>query len=264
MSIKIKNKSKESAQDGKVELDWSKMDRGGQADQFERATMQAASWIEENRRLLAIGASTVVVVILGAFLFLNYAKGQQVEASNRLSEGLAAYSTPVEGSPLLEAIRAQQGGPTLDKTFSDATTKWSEIEAQAEATLSDFDRGPIAASARLTKASAAMNLGRYEEAAGLYRQVLSENELDANLEAMATVGLADTLAASGDLDGANEAWQNFLAQNPDRQSYVELEIARQTERYGEPAKAKALYEAYLNDHPESEYRDEVARRLALL
>ena len=267
MAIKIKNKQKREPEDTEQEGGSGvppAQAPGSGLDGFERASFMAAAWIEDNRGLFFALIGVVVVAILGIVIGVYYVRGQQVEASNRLSEGLAAYEVPVEGSPELEAIRAQEGIPELPRTFDTSEEKWEVVYGSAEHTLADFDRGPIAMTARMVKAAAAMNLGDYDESAQLYRQVIDSGEANREIEANAHMGLANSLAAEGDMEGAEAAWDRFAELLPDRRAYAQFEVARLIERHGDPDEARQRYEQFLNDYPDSDYADEVERRHALL
>lgn len=269
MAIKIKNKGKKGPEEPE-EQDGDKPgvppggSPGSELDGFERASFMAAAWIEDNRSLFFALVGIVFVAVIGVVLGVYYVRGQQVEASDRLSEGLAAYEVPVEGSPELEALRQQPDVPELPKIYDTSEEKWQDVYNSAESTLADFDRGPIAVSARLVKAAAAMNLGDYDEAKELYRDVIDTDDVSTEFQATAYMGLANSLAAQQDLSGAKEAWQQFAQLLPERQAYAEYKIARMVDRYGEPDEARDRYDQFLEDHPQSAYIQEVERRRALL
>ena len=269
MAIKIKNKGKERPEDELDQEGGPSVPAGAPApgsglDGFERATFLAAAWIEDNRSLFFAMIGLAVVAIIAVVIGVNYVRGQEVEASNRLSEGLAAYEKPVEGSPDLEALRNQPNIPDLPEGFASSEEKWNIVYGAAEHTLSDFDRGPIASSARLVKAASALNLGNYEEAAQLYQQIIAGSEAPTEVEAAAQMGLAQSLAPQGDLQGAQSALERFGELLPDRKVFAEFELARMFERHGDADEARQRYEQFLQDHGESPYSEEVERRNALL
>lgn len=275
MSIKIKNRDEEP-QDEPTAPQGGAVPPGGapgsNLDGFERATFMAAAWIENNRPLFFALIGLTALAGIGIALGVVYVRGQQQEASDRLSEGLAAYEVPVEGSPELEAIRSQPEFPEPSRIFDTEEERWNAVYSAAASTLEDFDGGPIAVSARLTKASAALNLGDYAEAQQLYEQVLEASGASSEFQATAQMGLANTKSSQGDMDGAADAWQAFADLMPERQHYADFELARMTERHaraeedeGRLEEARALYEAFLEEHGDtSPYADEVERRKALL
>lgn len=266
MAIKIKNREKGPEETPEEEsADLSQQGTGGGGlDGFERTAFVATNWVEENRKLIAGGLIAVVLIVVATLIGLQYVSSQQVEASNRLSAGLNQYQVPVEGSPELVQIREREEIPEPPQVFASEEAKWEAIYTEAANTLNDFDRGPIAASTRFTKAAAALNLGRGEEAERLYREVLDSSDATAELKTYSQMGLAKSLAFQGDLDGAKEAWESFASENPDKASYADFEVARLVEWDGNVEGARGLYEAFLENHPTSEFRAEVERRLALL
>lgn len=266
MAIKIKKKG--SRPEGPEDEETPGLPPSGAAgsnlDGFERTSFLAAAWVEDNRGLVFGLIIVVIVGVIAGLLGMQYVRGQQVEASDRLSTGLAAYDVPVEGSPELEAIRQQDQVPMPEKIFADNQEKWQEIHQSASHTLQDFDRGPIVASARITQAAAALNLGEFEEAATLYQQVIDDSSTKKELLAFAHMGLANSLAAQGEVERAQEMWNEFAGLQPDRKGYADFEIARLIERQGDRDEARERYEEFLENHPQSEFRGEVQRRLALL
>lgn len=269
MAIKIKKQGEApepEEQEGLDELETAAAlgaGSGGDLDAFERKTLQATVWIEENRSVVFGGIIAVVVGVIGVILGLQYIEGQQVEASSRLSEGLAAYEWYVEGSPELEAIRGQEGLAEPTNIFSSEEEKWQTVYDAAAATLADFDRGPVAENARLTQAAAAFQLAKLDEAEGLYRQVL-DGEASAEMKMMAQVGLANTLAAQSKTDDAAAAWDAVAETAPERKQFAHYEKARMLERAGQSDAARELYHQILEDDPDFTFKPEIERRLATL
>lgn len=269
MAIKIKKQGEApepEEQEGLDELETAAalgVGTGEDLDAFERTTLQATAWIEDNRSVVFGGIIAVVVAVLGVILGLQYIEGQQVEASSRLSKGLAAYEWYVEGSPELEAIRGQEGLAEPTNIFESEDEKWQTIYDAAASTLADFDRGPIAADARLTQAAAAFQLEKLEEAEGLYRQVL-DGEASEAMKVMAQVGLANTLSALEKTDEAATAWDAVAEKAPERAQFAQYEKARMLDRAGQSDQAKELYHKILEDDPEFTFKSEIERRLATL
>lgn len=267
MAIKIKNKDngrpEESEGGEQPEAPAGGGTSGGELDGLGRVTFMAAAWIEDNRSLFFTMVGVTALAALGVILGVYFVRGQQVEASDLLSDGLAAYEVPEEGSPELEMFESQDL-PAPPKVYESGEEKWQAVYDSAEETLVDYDGGPIAISAQMTKAAAALNLEKYEEASELYQQVVDTGDEAGEFEAYAHMGLANSLAAQGELDEAEDAWERFAELNPDRASYADFETARMVERYGDADSAEEHYEQFLEDHPESQYLDEVERRMALL
>ena len=279
MAIKIKNRKgeeppeEEQGAEGGAVVPPGKM-RGNSLDGFERVTFMATAWLENNRKLFFGIVGVVAIAVIGIVLGVAHVRGQQVEASDRLSVGLAAYEMPVDGvwNPM-ERVRMLTEFPELedDQKHPDEETKWRIVYDSAANTLEDFDGGPIADSARMTKAAAAANLGNPDESVQLYRKVIGSEDLPQELKAMAHVGLANSLASTGEVDEAIELWDVVAEMMPDRKAYADLERARMVERHAmrqgdEDLKeqARELYRQFSEDHPDSDHLNEVERRKALL
>lgn len=270
MAIKIKNKGEKPPEEENEEQQGTTPGvppadaPGSGLDGFERLSIRAAAWIENNRQLFFGIVAAVLVAGIGVVIGMAHVQSQQVEASDRLSEGFAAYEQLVEGSPELEAIRAQDGIEEPATIFDSVEERWQRVYDSAAHTLEDFDGGPIADTARLTQAAAALNLENYEEAEQLYRQVVDADDISDAMRAKAYVGLANALAVQSDLEGAEQAWDEFSSLQPERRAYAEFEMARMVERYGDADEAAERYADFVEEHADSQYVDEVERRRAML
>lgn len=269
MAIKIKNKGKKRPEEPEEEESGQPGVPPGDApgsglDGFERFGIRTAAWIENNRGLFFAIIGVVVIAAVGVVLGMVHVRGQQVEASDRLSEGLAAYEQLVEGSPQLEALRAQEELEEPEQIFGSVEERWQVVYDSASHTLEDFDGGDIADSARMSKAAAALNLGEHEEAETLYQQVIDSDTVSTSMKAMAFIGLANALAAQEDLDGAEDAWGQFADLQPERRAYADFEMARMVERYGDADAAAERYAEFIEEHSDTDYADEAERRRALL
>lgn len=269
MAIKIKNKGErdpeESDQEGGQPGGAPPGDApGSNLDGFERASFMAAAWIENNRRLFFALVGVALLAVGAALVSFLYIRSQQIEASERLSEGLADYEQLVEGSPEYEALQAQDDVPVPDAVFESTTERWDAVYDSADRTLADFEGGAITNTARLSKAAAALNLEKYEESEQLYRDVVESDDASDEYRAKAYVGLANSLAAQNNLEGADEAWDGFVELMPERRAYADFEMARMVERFGDEEEATRRYSEFLEEHEDSEHVEEVERRKALL
>ncbi len=264
MAIKIKNRDRDSEEPEEEGTGGVAAPAAGNLDRFERTSLRIAAWVEDNRGMVLGLVIAIVVAVIAGVVGMQYVQGQQVQASDRLSPAMVSYEVLVEGSPILEMWRSQEDVPAPTTTFDSDEERWRAIYDAAEGTLREFDRGPIVVSATLTKAAASLALGRAEEAVALYRQVVASPEASDDLKTFAHVGLAESLAATGDVDGAVEALERFAAARPDQQSFADFQAARIVERSGDTDAARERYESFLEAHGESGFRNEVERRLALM
>ncbi len=269
MAIKIKNKGsnepEEPEEDGQDGVPAGGASPGSGLDGFERISFSVAAWVEDNRGVFLGMIGVTVVVIIAIVIGIVYVRGQQMEASERLSEGLLAYEQHVDGAPQeIQHMWMEQEDMEVPVAFDSTTERWQAVYEHAGNTLDDFDGGAIASSARMTRAAAALNLEEYEEAEQLYRDVIDAGDAAEEFLATAYMGLANSLAAQGQLQEAEDAWHEFTELRPAQRAYAELEIARMYERAGDVDEALERYDQFVEDFEDSEHISEVERRRALL
>ncbi|MFU8805061.1 MAG: tetratricopeptide repeat protein [Bradymonadaceae bacterium] len=259
MAIKIKKKGEET-EGGETPALPPTVD-ASTYDSLHAKSYQFVDWLENNRGL-AIGAVVALVVaVMGIHFAMQYVESQEIEASTRLSEGLAAYEVLVEGSPDLKALREDDRIAPPEKTFATEEEKWQAVYDGAAATLKDFDSGEIARSARLTKAAAAYQLGNFDEAIALYEEVLQGAR--GEVRDFAQIGLANALSSKGEHEKAIATFDK-LAENPDQAAFAKYEKARILQRTGKAEDAKTLFHEILETYPATTFRDDIERRLAML
>lgn len=234
-----------------------------QPDAFEAASIKTAVWIEDNRHIALGGLIALVVAAIGVFAAVQYAGSKSVDASTSLSKALASYEVLVEGSSELNAIKANPEIEAPEVTFASHEQKWQTIYDQATATLNEYGSGSIAASAQLTKAAAAFNLKKFDEATALYTEYL-EGKASNDIKPFAYFGLANSYAAQGEMDKALAQLDKVSETNPEQAVMIQYEKARLLERSGKAEDAKKLYHDILEVEPETSYRADIERRLATL
>ena len=261
MAIKIKKKGErpeEPAQDEVIDME----PVAPAADPFARATVGGASWIEEHRGLVLGGIAAVFVIILAGYFGLEYLESQKVDASAALSPALENYHTIVEGSPEYEAVQANDK-ITLERTFPSVEAKWQAVYDAAAEALSQYDTGQVAQSARLTKAAAALRLGKNEEALELYEAYLAKPHPDAGVFAVYN-GMATAYAAQQKWDQAAQTFDELAEADEAYAGLARYQKARVLEEAGKPEEAKALYHEILEADPSTPFKNDIERRLALL
>ncbi|MBA2661831.1 MAG: tetratricopeptide repeat protein [Bradymonadaceae bacterium] len=270
MAIKIKKKSgasqAESVTDADGEVvgpDLSVNFPTEDADAFEAATIKTAVWVEDNRNTVIGGFVAIVLAAIGVFAGVQYVQSSQVTASTSLSQALASYEVLVEGSAELEQIKASEDIKAPTVTFESEQIKWQTIYDQSTATLAEHNSGAIASTAQLTKAAAAFNLGKFDEAITLYSGYVNDPS-SKDIKPFAYFGLANSYAAKGEVDKAIAELDKFAGASPDQTALVKYEKARLLERSGKGDDAKKIYHDILETEPESAFRGDIERRLATL
>lgn len=269
MAIKIKKKDGSTTVDEEPELldedgapvgSARPVSVGAGGDPFVQASWQTASWIEENRGIVFGGIVVVFLAVLGGYLGLSFLEDQKVEASTSMIPAFDSYNTLIEGSPELEALKSTPGLTAPDKTFESNTARWQAVYDDANKALTAHPTGDIAYAAKLTKAAAALELGKFDEAAALYEEYRKAAP-DEAMKPIALQGLATVYASSEKWDQAIAALDE-LAGEAGYERGAKYQKARILERSGKAEDAKTLFHAILDEDPMHPQKDDIERRLA--
>lgn len=237
---------------------------GAQAsDPVLQATMRGASWMEENRNLVIGGVIALVVAIIGVWVGTNYVESQKLEASSTLSPALWDYSAPVKGSPTMEMITQSQEVDAPETVYASETERWQAIYDKADASLKKHKTGPLAQTARLTKAAAANRLEKFDEAISLYQAYLG-NKTDEAMLPFVYLGLADAHSAKGNIEKATANYDKLVEADASYEGLAQFQKAKVLEGAGKVEQAKTIYHEILESDPKTPYRQDIERRLALL
>lgn len=263
MAIKIRKRGSDGDQPDTEASDAQGQVAPEDADPILEATLRGATWMEKNRNLVIGGVVALVVAAIGVWVGTSYIEGQEVEASQSLSPALWDYGTVVEGSQEMEQIKKSDRIEVPEHTFPNEEARWQAIYDQAGAALDKHASGPLAQSARLTKAGAAMHLDKYDEAIKLYDAYLGGKTDEAMLP-FVYLGLGNAYGAKGEADKAAANFDKLVEQDD---SYEAMAMYKKAQVLGDAGKtdaAKELYHEILESHPKTPYRDDIERRLALL
>lgn len=262
MAIKIRKRG-----DGdKPETDAPEEQSGGvapEADPVLKATMRGASWMEENRNLVVGGVIALVVAVIGVWVGTSYIDSQEVEASSTLSPALWDYGVPVEGTEEMEQIRQIDVIEPPENAFESEEARWQAVYKKAGDSLEKNQSGPVAQSARLTRAAAASRLGKFDEAIKLYTAYL-EGPTDEAMLPFAYLGLATAHGAKGNVEKAAANYDKLVENNEAYEGLAMYQKAKVLEAAGKTDEAKELYHEILETNPKTPYREDIERRLALL
>lgn len=233
------------------------------SDPVLEATMRGASWMEENRSLVIGGVIALVVAVIGIWVGTSYVESQKLEASSSLSPALWDYSAPVKGSPTMEMMAQTDEVAAPETVYASETERWQAIYDKADASLAKHKSGPLAQTARLTKAAAANRLDKHDEAITLYQGYL-DNETEEAVLPFVYMGLANAYGAKGDVEKASANYDKLIEQDDSYEALAQFEKAKVLEGAGKVDKAKGIYHEILESNPKTPYREDIERRLALL
>mgnify|MGYP006189433031 CR=1 FL=1 len=273
MAIKIKKKDGSGAQDeapelvdetaGPAEAAGARAALSADADPLLKASWETATWVEENRMLVVGAVVLVFVAIIGGYVGLQVLESQQVTASNTMSPTFDAYTTLVDGSAEMEALKANPNIPAPETTFESNAERWQAVYDKAAATLAAHPKGDVAQAARLAQASAAVKIDKADEAVALYEKFLAQNT-DEAMKVAALQGLATAYSRAEKWDEAVESLDQLAALGDDFGAGAKYQKARILQRAGKSEEAKALYHEILDEQPEHPSRADIERRLATM
>lgn len=262
MAIKIKKKDRpEGSDDESVEAQAAPATLGKDADPLMKASWETASWVEENRGLVLAGIAILLVAVIGGYFGLQYLEAQKVEASTALTPAVESYTTLIDGSREMEAIKSNPDIEAPDKTFESDEAKWQDIYDKADSALKKHPSAEIAAAARLSKAAAAIKLGKNEEAIALYQKYL-DAPVEPAMKTAVLQGMATAHANAEQWDEAIATLDKLAELDEDYAEAARYEKARILERAGKAEKAKELYHEILDTEPNHPQKADIERRLA--
>lgn len=260
MAIKVRKKGDNDDEPDKKDESTPVADAAA-ADPFLNATTSTANWIERNRGLALGGLAAIIIVILGGFGVMEYLKSQDVQASSKLAPAFTAYETPIAGSPELDAL--SQAGINIDKKFDSPEQRWEQVNASADETLASTKKGPLAQSARLAKGAAGIRLEKWDESISAYEAYLAEAK-GSEIEPFVHQGLATAYAGKGDVESARAQLAKLEEAGEDFAEIAKYQEAVIVDNAGNVDEAKDLYHGILEANPETPYKTQIERRLALL
>lgn len=179
--------------------------------------MDAAAWLEKNRKQVIIGAVAAVVIIGGGILFYNYQSQREARASKALSEVRQPQSPT--GVP----------GPGTAEAYIKVANEHSGTKAAARALLE--------------AAGVYFVQGRHAEAQQQFDKVIREYPAS-EWQAEAALGAAACLEALGKIPEATAKYDEVRKRfaNAAVVDTAKLNLARMYEQQDKPAEAYKIYE----------------------
>ena len=269
MAIKVKKKDQSRDSDGIEEadgVDGAEVDEDGPVNVFVPESgykLKKGNWAEENPQALVGIVVALVLAVLGAYYGMEYVEAQNVKRSAELTPAFNAYNKFVKGSAQLEAIEANPNLEAPKDTLESEEARWTTIYDSASATLKSGGETEIADAARVTKAAAAMRLGKHDEAITLYEAALTKAKT-ATAKAPLYEGLANAQAAQKKYDDAIATYEQMATLGDDFAKAVKYPRARMLELAGKKDKAKELYHDIIENDPTHPQKTDIERRLATL
>jgi tetratricopeptide (TPR) repeat protein len=234
-----------------------------QPDQFvgfwQLAGARVGRWAAQNAKVLVISISALATLAVGSVVLTWVEEGRAAKASAALDR--------------VEKIQAAELTASGIAPKNDPVPRFATEKERSEAALAALEahfkpnKGPLAPEAQLIRGSMLLDLGRADEAQGVYEKLLS-GKLDPRLKFLAHEGLGYALEKKGKLSEAQATFAKLGGDAAslggfykDRARYHE---ARLTELQGNPTEAARIYHEVLDKNPTTSLRDEISNRLASL
>jgi TolA-binding protein len=213
--------------------------------------------LNQNRRTvgLAIGLAVLVLAAAGGYWIW---KGQtENRASALLGEAMVTMDAPIE-EPKPGAKPESASYPTVRARSEAALAKLADV----------FNRYPSSEAgiaARYYAGAALSALGRPDEAAARYQEVVDRAGSDSFYGRMAHLGVVEASAQSKQYDKALNAAQTLVNKPGDDsipRDALLMELGRVQAAAGKKAEAKQTFDKVIAEFPESAYIDEAKQLLA--
>ena len=222
-------------------------------------TRVQAALLTQGRTLAAAGAA-VVLAAVAAGGYLAWQQQQAGRAGELLSEALIVLESPISAPP-----EADDGaGAVWEQPPGTFPTEEARLEAALERFAETADGYPdlrAGIAARYEAAAALVALGRLDEAADAYRQVIAAAG-DPLHAAVARMGLAETHILDGDAAGAVELLEqeSMEAEPAVPVDAVLMRLGHAYELGGQDSDALAAFTRVIEEFPLSVYAAEARRK----
>ncbi|HWK10714.1 MAG TPA: tetratricopeptide repeat protein [Vicinamibacterales bacterium] len=217
--------------------------------------------VERQQTVTATVVSIVaVVVILGAFM--AWRTSRKSHATESLAQALAVAEAPIVTPPA-----PAPGSPAPVQQPGTFRTERARSEAALPLLMKTADSYPstdAGITARFRAAGTLASLGRYDEAAQRYREVIDKAGRSSIYARTAKLGLADVLTAQGKYDEAIATLKE-LTTDPNSQLPLDgilMQLARTAAQGGKSDEATRAYNRIINEFPQSLYLAEAKQKIA--
>jgi|HubBroStandDraft_6_1064221.scaffolds.fasta_scaffold543342_1 tetratricopeptide (TPR) repeat protein len=224
------------------------------------AFSEAAAQLAEQRRTYGVAAGVVAVVVLAAGGYWAWHTRNETRAQVLFAEAQTVAQSPVD------VPKPDAGGKTVQ-----AAGSYPTINARAEAALAKFTQvanlypsTKAGIAARYYSASALGMLGRPQEAAARYQDVIDKAGAKDFYGRMAQLGLIETLVQAKQYDQAIAKAQALASANDDAlpRDAVLMELGRAYAAAGKKNDAKQTFDKVVSEFPDSAFSEEAKAQIA--
>jgi TolA-binding protein len=222
-----------------------------------RVTLRAREGIEAHKRSVSIGLILLAVLAVGGLVYWGWRERVEARAGGLLADALVVQTARI-GPPA-----AATGAPGL--TFPTERERAEAAVARFKAAADAYPSTDAGLFARYQQASTLVALGKLDDAATVYQQVIGAAR-DGVLRRSAELGLAEAQARSGRFDQAIKTFTD-LAQRKDDDLPVDgilLQLGRTYLDAGRMKEAEQAFNRLVTEFPDSPFSEEAKQALEAL
>lgn len=226
-------------------------------NELSHALSGASARFRQNRRTAALAIGVVVLLLVAGIGYWAWTTRSENRAQALLGDAIVIMQAPVD-DPKPGATPGASSYPTIQARAEAALAKFAEVYNAYPST----DAG---IAARYYAASALAMLGRHEEAASRFREVVDRAGADSFYGRMAQLGVVEASAQAQKYDEAITAAQALVNDTTDDtipRDALLMELGRVQAAAGKKADAKQTLDRVIAEFPESPYVEEAKRMLA--
>ena len=232
---------------------------------------RVAAVMAPRRGPVVAGAVALALFIIGTLVFQKYDEGRKVDASDALVRIQKLATAELETAP----SDAKDAPPKEPKSEpKDDVPHFKTVAERQAAVLKELDgflaahaSTPLRDEALILKGSQLLDAGRFDDAIAAFDAAIAA-KLDQRLRFLAHEGKGYAFEGKGDLDKAAAAFAELEGDASSFQGFYRdraiYQKARITEKKGDKTGAVKLYREVMEKASDTQLKDEITDRLALL
>jgi tetratricopeptide (TPR) repeat protein len=222
------------------------------------------------RQKPAIAAGVALAVVLIGASLINFWDGtRHLDAARKLSRIQEIANAELLGEQEGQSSDSSDSAAKKDETprFKTQAERQGAVLKQVDQFLAGAAAAALKAEALVIKGGALLAMDRFDDAIGAYQAALNAR-LDARLRFLAHEGQGYAHEGKGDLDGAAAAFGKLEADAGEFGGFYRdralYQKARLAEMKGDRSGAVGIYKQILTKVPDTDLKDEITDRLALI
>ncbi len=215
-------------------------------DEFISTLGRTTAWMQENRSTVIVALAVVLLAFGGVFGTISYLRWQETKAAREL------------WPPMDRAREILQATAIADRETLE------EIGQSLSAAVDRYPGSRAALFASYYLGSIAYRLGDYDRSAAQFRSAIADGKDQGTvMDFLLREGLAQSLEAKGDLDGAGKAYAEAAAiARGEMRTLAWMGQARTSALRGQTDEAAAVLRKILAENPDTPLKDLIQVKLS--